>query len=105
MESQPFGFAHMLSALDFYLQKPKEIILLGDRDDPRMAKLVAAVRSAYVPNMTLQLFDADEPLERISPLLTGKRQIEGAPTAYMCHNYTCSAPVTDDHELKKLLAG
>jgi uncharacterized protein len=105
MESQPFGFAHMLSALDFYLQKPKEIILLGDREDPRMAKLVAAVRSVYVPNMTLQLLDADEPLERISPLLTGKRQIEGAPTAYMCHNYTCSAPVTDDHELKKLLAG
>ena len=34
MESQPFGFAHLLCALDFYLQKPKEIVVVGERDAP-----------------------------------------------------------------------
>jgi uncharacterized protein YyaL (SSP411 family) len=29
MQSQPFGFAHLLCALDFYLQKPQEVVVVG----------------------------------------------------------------------------
>jgi uncharacterized protein len=105
MESQPFGFAHMLSALDFYLFKPKEVVLIGTPEDPKTAELCAAIHSIYTPNLTLQLFAADEPLEKLSPLLAGKTQIDGNATAYVCHNYTCSAPVTNPAELKSLLNG
>ena len=30
MESQPFGFAHMLCALDLYLNPAKEIVVVGE---------------------------------------------------------------------------
>ncbi|MEX0804547.1 MAG: thioredoxin domain-containing protein [Candidatus Binatia bacterium] len=103
MASQPFGFAHMLCALDFYLHKPKEVVLVGKQDD-RIGELLGVIHSIYAPNMTLQLVGPDELLDNISPLLAGKTQIGGAPTAYVCHNYTCSAPVTDPQELKLLLA-
>jgi uncharacterized protein len=105
MESQPFGFAHTLCALDFYLRKPKEVVLIGNPEDPKTAELLAVINSIYTPNMTLQLVAPDQPLEKISPLLAGKTQIDGNATAYVCHNYTCSAPVTDPAELKSLLAG
>ncbi len=103
MESQPFGFAHMLCALDFYLRKPKEIVLVGKPEDSGTNELLAEIHSSYLPNMTLQLVDPDQPLNEISPLLAGKTQIAGNATAYVCQNYTCSAPVTRREELRSLL--
>jgi uncharacterized protein len=104
MQSQPFGFAHMLCALDFYLRKPKEIVLVGKSEDSRITELLAVIHSIYLPNMTLQLVGPDEPLGKVSPLLAGKTQIDGSATAYVCHNYTCSAPVTRPEQLRSLLA-
>ena len=103
MENQPFGFAHMLAALDFYLQKPKEVVLVGDKKDPETAELLAKIHSQYLPNMTLQLASPDDALEKISSLLAGKKQVGRKPTVYVCHNFTCSRPVVDWEELKPLL--
>jgi hypothetical protein len=103
MESQPFGFAHMLAALDFYLDKPKEIVLVGDRKTPETRGLLEKIHSLYLPNMTLQLASPDYSLEHISPLLAGKKPLAGKPTVYVCHNFTCSRPAADWDELKTLL--
>ena len=103
MQSQPFGFAHLLCALDFYLAKPKEIVLVADRKAPAATELVRGIHSLYLPNRTLQLVGPGESLEKISPLLAGKTQIDGKTTAYVCHNFTCSRPVTSWDELKPLL--
>jgi uncharacterized protein YyaL (SSP411 family) len=103
MEQQPFGFAHMLSALDFYIEKPKEIVLVGDKNDPNSQGFVKQIRALYLPNHTIQLVEPGKPLPEISPLLQGKDQVGGKLTAYLCHNFTCSQPVTEWEELKKLL--
>jgi uncharacterized protein YyaL (SSP411 family) len=103
MENQPFGFAHMLAALDFYLRKPKEIVLVGEKNELETQALLGNIQSLYLPNMTLQLANLDDSLEKISPLLAGKKQIDGKPTVYVCHNFTCSRPVVEWEELKGLL--
>jgi uncharacterized protein len=103
MESQPFGFAHMLCALDFYLNKPKEVVLVGKQSAPETAALVQEIHKHYLPNKVLQLVDPNESLEKISPLLQGKSQIGGKPIVYVCSDSTCSAPVTSWTELKQLL--
>ena len=103
MLSQPFGFAHMLCALDLYLRKPKEIVVIGKRKDANIAEIINRIHSIYLPNKTLQLAGPDESLEKISPLLRGKTQLDGKPTVYVCQNFTCSAPVTTWDELKPLL--
>jgi uncharacterized protein YyaL (SSP411 family) len=103
MTSQPFGFAHMLCALDLYLREPKEIVIVGGREDPTTADLLKGIQSLYLPNKTVQLVGPDESLETISPLLQGKTQLDGKPTAYVCQNFTCSAPVTTWDDLKTLL--
>ena len=105
MENQPFGFAHMLAALDFYLQKPKEVVLVGDKREPKTVELLTKIHSLYVPNMTLQLASPGDSLEKISSLLAGKKQIEDKPTVYVCHNFTCSRPVVEWDDLKPLLNG
>jgi uncharacterized protein len=103
MENQPFGFAHLLAALDFYLEKPKEIVLVGDNKDPETSELLLKIHLLYMPNMTLQLASPDDSLGRISSLLAGKKQIENKPTAYVCHNFTCSQPAVEWDRLKELL--
>jgi len=105
MEKQPFGFAHMLSALDFYLEKPKEIVVVGKREEAATQELLNKIHSLYLPNKTLQLAEPGRPLSEISPLLEGKTQLQGKPTVYVCHNFTCSPPVTEGEELKGLLEG
>ncbi len=103
IESQPFGFSHMLSALDFYLEKPKEIVLVGEKKDRETQDLLRKIHSVYLPNKTLQVVEPGEPLEKISPLLEGKTQLDGKPTVYVCHNFTCSPPVTEGEKLRELL--
>jgi uncharacterized protein YyaL (SSP411 family) len=104
MASQPFGFAHMHCALDMYKRKAQEIVVVGNQDDPQAIELLKEIHSLYLPNMTLQMVDPGQPLEKISALLQGKTQVGGKPTVYVCHNFTCSAPVTTREELKQLLA-
>jgi uncharacterized protein YyaL (SSP411 family) len=104
MENQPFGFAHLLCALDFYLEKPKEVVVVGERGDPRVEELLTKIHSIYQPNMTIELASEKEVAEMQSPWLRGKSQVGGKPTVYVCHNFTCSAPVTSWDELKPLIA-
>jgi uncharacterized protein YyaL (SSP411 family) len=103
MAAQPFGLAHMLGALDFYLEKPKEIVIVGEPGDPVTSELLSRVHSTYLPNGTLQWARPGAPLDEIAPLLQGKSQVGGRATAYVCHNFTCSAPVTSWDDLKPLL--
>ncbi|HJS51914.1 MAG TPA: thioredoxin domain-containing protein [Pyrinomonadaceae bacterium] len=103
MESQPFGFAHMLCALDFYLHGAKEIVIVGNPAEPGVKELVAQVNATYLPNKVLQLARPGTAFAAISPLLQGKSQVDGKPTAYVCQNFTCSPPVTSRNELQALL--
>ena len=69
MQNQPFGFAHMFCALDLFLNKPKEIVVVGRQSDPRTVELISGIHHLYLPNKILQLASPDHSLEKISPLL------------------------------------
>jgi uncharacterized protein YyaL (SSP411 family) len=105
MAAQPFGLAHMLAAADFYVEKPKEIVIVGEFDDAGTRQMLHGVHSTYLPNSTIQLVRPGAPLAEIAPLLQGKTQVNGTATAYVCHNFTCSAPVTTWKDLQPLLNG
>ena len=81
----PFGFAHLLAAQDFAQRGPLEIILAGDKLGG--AALVESVHRAYLPSRVLA-FAEDVPIGE------GRHPVDGQPTAYVCRNRTCDAPVT-----------
>jgi uncharacterized protein YyaL (SSP411 family) len=109
MEQQPFGFGGLLRALDFYLRKPQEIVLVGNPSEAGAQALLQTIHQQYLPNKTLIRIDPqrqDETLShlpRLRDLLAGKTQADGQATVYVCHNFACSLPVTAPEELRSLL--
>ncbi|MGH7207198.1 MAG: thioredoxin domain-containing protein [Nitrospiraceae bacterium] len=105
MDQNAYGSAAMLCALDFYLAKPKEIVLVGRKTDPGMQDLLRQIHGRYVPNKTLVVVDGTEEVgsENVPAAARGKTALDGNPTAYVCHHFTCSRPITDWAALEKLL--
>ena len=102
MRAQPFGFANLLSAVDFYAAGPREIVVVGDTSSPRTTALLRRIRATYLPNRTLMVLDPRDPAPR-PPLLEGKEAVGGQPTVYVCHHMTCSPPATQWEEVEPLL--
>jgi len=90
-----------LSVAEAWLAGPAEIAVVGYEDDERTRLLHQAALLAAPPGAVLAL--GDGALET-GPLLAGRRQVDGAPAAYVCRNFTCRAPVTTPAELEALLA-
>jgi uncharacterized protein YyaL (SSP411 family) len=92
----PEGFAHLLRALDFHLSPTREVALVGDD----VGELAATVRAAFRPHLVLAAGPegSDEP-----SLLRERSAVEGCPTAYVCENFACRAPVTTAKDLAAVL--
>jgi len=104
VEQNPFGFSNMLCALDFYLSRPREIVLLGDKNAAETREMLSRIHSLFIPNKTIRCLDPrDQAGAPMPSILSGRTQIEGKLTVYVCHNFTCSLPVPDWGTLKELL--
>jgi len=100
----PIGFGHWLEALDFYLSSPKEIALIGPRDDDNMNSLISAIFSKYIPNKVVAGFNPNDESTYVEiPLLEDKETVENKPTAHICKNYFCLMPVTSEVRLLEQL--
>ena len=102
MQSNAYSSAAMLNALDFYLERPKDIVIVGDRTRRETRDLLSKIHSKYIPNKVLMLVD-DQNGNDIPPIARGKSAFGGYSTVYVCHNFTCSRPVTSWAELEQLL--
>ncbi|HVM97169.1 MAG TPA: thioredoxin domain-containing protein [Candidatus Acidoferrales bacterium] len=100
---QPFGFANLLCAVDFYLQEPHEIVIVAPGGASAAESLLRPLRTTYVANRTLHVIDTTSGVP-LPELLQGKGAIDGKATAYVCHRRTCSAPVTSWSDLERLLS-
>ncbi|MBL8730137.1 MAG: thioredoxin domain-containing protein [Planctomycetes bacterium] len=100
----PSGVPSLVLALQFHLADPREIVVVGAPDDPRTEALLAAARRLPEGRVTiLHLHDGNrEALTRLTPLVVGKVEVDGAPAAYVCRRGTCEAPVTDPERLATL---
>ena len=92
-----FGFA--LSALDFYLDSPLEVVVVGS-NDPRLDELLRTVWQTYLPNRVIALCRKDhDQAAAVVPLFTGRNTLASQPTAFVCQANTCQQPVTTAADL------
>jgi uncharacterized protein YyaL (SSP411 family) len=101
MTRYPLGFARSLSALDFLLDRPKEIAILGPLEAPETQALLRVVFEPFLPNKVVAGMNGGPPAE--IPLLEGRTARGGHATAYVCEQYVCQAPTSDPEELRAQL--
>jgi len=105
MVAAPVGVPQMLVAYAFSLAKPKQIILVGERDAPDTRAMLAAMHARFLPAGIALLVDAQSraPLARYIPAVAAMSAQEGRATAYVCENYACQLPTTELAAFEQLL--
>ncbi|MGH7864819.1 MAG: thioredoxin domain-containing protein, partial [Candidatus Binataceae bacterium] len=94
IEKQPFGFSHMLEAVDLYLRGPTEVVLVGGRDLPEVREWIERLGLLYVPNLALFVVDRETGAQSYLPEQARDRaQVDGRATAYVCRERVCSLPL------------
>lgn len=104
MEGNVFATGSMIAVADFYLRKPKEIVVLGKAKAPETERLLSGIQRLYIPNKVLFRADPDQSEEAPLPgPVKGKKMLDGKPTVYLCHHFTCSPPLTDWEAIRERL--
>jgi uncharacterized protein YyaL (SSP411 family) len=97
----PAAAPRLLAALDWFLDVPKEIVLVAPAGaDPgtALAPLLARLGATFVPNHVLLFAAEGDGIARLGaavPLAEGKLARGGAATAYVCEARTCDLPTGD----------
>jgi hypothetical protein len=106
LSRSPGALPRMLSAFDFQLDQPKQIVIVSPAGTPP-TELLARVRRAFVPNRVLvQVEEGAHQAATIPlvPLVEGKTARGGTPTAYVCVGTYCEQPTSDPDVLARQLA-
>jgi len=95
-KQSPTGFSHMITAFMFDFKNPKEVVLVGDSNDPETQKTISAIRKNYSPNKVILFKDISNPdaLVKVAPWTEDHVMINDSPTFYICKNFACKQPTT-----------
>jgi len=102
MQRSPSGFAVLLSSLDYFWGKPKEIVIAGDRKSGQTLEMIKAVLKHYLPNKILAYADPDllARKESVLPVIEGKISEDGQAKIFVCENYACQRPFLNKEEFE-----
>ena len=108
VHATPSAFPQFLIAYDLQMGPAQEIVLAGDPASPVMRGMIGDVHRRFLPRAVLALAPggpAGEELARIAPFTAQQVPVAGAPTAYICQNYACQLPTTDEAAFAAQLDG
>lgn len=98
------GFSQMVSAIDFYLNKATEIVIIGKKEDEKVKSAIQYIYDNYIPNRVLVFCDPSKNLSNFEanmPLLSGRIDSQTDLRIYVCKDFTCKRSITDINELNE----
>lgn len=105
MKSHPNALTEMLMALDFRLDKPKEILLVTPEGKKSEAeRFLAEFRKQYLPNRVFVVSEEGTDLAKQAekvPWIGSKYAMGGKTTAYVCEKGICKLPTGDPKTFAK----
>jgi len=86
-----------LHAVDFWLDEPRRVVIVGDTNSKNFHELISAAHAAYQPNKII-LGNAGA-VEPFAKTLSAKN----SATAYVCTGNACQPPTNDIETLRQQL--
>ena len=102
----PSAHAQWMIALELLAAPSCEVVIAGKPGADETAAMLAVLRKAYLPNMTILLRPEGEEgaaIAAIAPFTKEMRAVDGRTAAYVCTGFACRQPVTDPRELAALV--
>lgn len=100
----PFRFAQTLIGLDYYLDRSKEVAIIGAEDVTGSQAILRFFHQTFLPNKVLALTSPDIAAKRNAlPLLQKKKMIDDKTTVYVCEDKLCKQPTTELKEVMELM--
>jgi uncharacterized protein YyaL (SSP411 family) len=87
----------LLMALDYYLEEPKRVVVVGNPQDASTRNLIFGAHSVYQPNKVV--LGTSGPVEEFARTLPTK----DAPIAFLCTGTACQAPTKETGVISKFL--
>lgn len=106
LQEAPQALPQMLAALDFQLDKPKQIVVAGQRGKEDTESMLREVHKRYIANRIILLADGGAGQEFLAQHLSfikSVRPLANKATVYVCENYACKLPTSDIRTLANLL--
>jgi len=97
----PSGFAQMLIALDFYLDRSKEVAVVGPKDSLEKNAMIKMLRTQFAPNKVLA-YSPPQTSSRLG-ILQDKYSGKGQTVVYVCENKLCKYPTSDLKKVQELI--
>jgi uncharacterized protein YyaL (SSP411 family) len=106
LSTAPVALPYMLSACEFYLGEPRQIVFAGKPDAADTHALLHTLRERFIPIRISMLVDAPETRQKLAawiPAIEGMQPVGGRAAVYVCRHFTCQLPVTDPQQFAALL--
>ena len=107
LRGRPASLPRLLSALDFALDRPKEIAIVKAAPHDDVEPFLARLRDVFLPNRVLAVVTQGEDStahQRNIPWLEAKIAIGGRVTAYVCERHVCKLPTGDPDTFARQIA-
>lgn len=106
IERNPLAHIHMLSSLELFLGPSIEIVVVGDSTDGATQEMLTALQRSDNPLLSVLFLPEDDPtslVRTLAPFSADHVSVNHAPTAYLCRDFTCQAPIIDLSHLLHVL--
>jgi uncharacterized protein YyaL (SSP411 family) len=97
LDELPQAVPCLLLGLDYFLEEPKRVLIVGDPNSAKTRALIRAAHSVYQPSkVVLGNLGPVEPFARTLPT-------KDAPAVYLCTGTVCQSPTGDADKLRQLM--
>ena len=95
------AFAQMFIALDFYLDRSKEVVVVGPKQSREKDSILKMLRGEFLPNKTVGYIPPDA--ESSFLVFENKTTAEGRTIVYVCENNICKYPTEELAKARELV--
>ena len=99
----PAAVPELALSVDLAAGEPAQVVLAGNRGDPRLTALQRVAGRAFLPRAAVLHAEPESPLIGRVPALAAMASA-AEPTAYVCTGFVCDRPATDPELLAEQLA-
>jgi uncharacterized protein YyaL (SSP411 family) len=100
----PSSFPQLLIALDYYLDRAKEIAVIKNPNHEDTASIQQYLYKTFLPNKVMAIGN-ETPMDAstVLTILKGKKAMDGKTTIYVCEKNICKLPTHDLEQAKSLI--